>query len=624
MMRHLALAPLRGLALFGLSLVGCTQFVVAFFLSFTGVVAHFERERWLPALCRRLMRAWLGVEIPEPYRPRPQLPKPDSDGWYREGAQLYREARSVARVQRYNWLLKDPATHRDHLWALLTPVTGGLIAALPAGLIVLAFLVPLVAAIPLVLLGFAIGPTALWIYGRWTGALLGPSGRTGRSPVWRWVMAQVWAALRLGATAGLSLVSLFLAVLHLLAIFPGLVAPMAPLVRLSRPWVNIRRRQIGRWSGVPIAEPYLPPPAPPIPRPDGKYQVGRQLHDSPRLLEINQAVCATVKDKATWRDLAWLLLDPVVAVVLAVVPVVLGVTGFFVFFWSWVWSLPINLIIDMDLRAGWAYVDNLIPGLEGVPHWVTPVAGLAMTAVALFGSHLLFQAHSRWSGLLLAPTQSALLALRVSHLTKSRADATDTQAAELRRIERDLHDGAQARWVAMGLNLGAVERLMDQDPDAARKLLVAARNSSAEALVELRNLVRGIHPPVLSERGLGDAIRALALDSALDVHVAVDLSGRVPAPVEAAVYFAVNELLTNSAKHGKAQRASIDIRYYEGRLRVTVSDDGRGGADPALGGGLQGIQRRLATFDGELSLNSPLEVPCALFSPRTSPSSGTA
>jgi signal transduction histidine kinase len=277
-------------------------------------------------------------------------------------------------------------------------------------------------------------------------------------------------------------------------------------------------------------------------------------------------------------------------------------------------------------------VDNLIPGLEGVPHWVTPVAGLAMTAVALFGSHLLFQAHSRWSGLLLAPTQSALLALRVSHLTKSRADATDTQAAELRRIERDLHDGAQARWVAMGLNLGAVERLMDQDPDAARKLLVAARNSSAEALVELRNLVRGIHPPVLSERGLGDAIRALALDSALDVHVAVDLSGRVPAPVEAAVYFAVNELLTNSAKHGKAQRASIDIRYYEGRLRVTVSDDGRGGADPALGGGLQGIQRRLATFDGELSLNSPLggpttatlEVPCALFSPRTSPSSGTA
>jgi signal transduction histidine kinase len=151
-------------------------------------------------------------------------------------------------------------------------------------------------------------------------------------------------------------------------------------------------------------------------------------------------------------------------------------------------------------------------------------------------------------------------------------------------------------------------------------------------LVELRRLVRGIHPPVLSERGLGDAVRALALDSALDVHVAVDLPGRASAPIEAALYFAINELLTNVGKHAQAQRVSIDIRHYGDRLRVTVSDDGRGGAEPSAGGGLEGVRRRLATFDGVLILNSPsggpttatLEVPCALSSLRTSTSSETA
>ncbi|MCE7006532.1 sensor histidine kinase [Kibdelosporangium philippinense] len=220
----------------------------------------------------------------------------------------------------------------------------------------------------------------------------------------------------------------------------------------------------------------------------------------------------------------------------------------------------------------------------------------------------------------------------MAHLSETRTDATDTQAAELRRIERDLHDGAQARWVAMGLNLSVVERLIDQNPEAAKKLLASARDASAEALVELRQLVRGIMPPVLSERGLGDAVRALALDNPLQVHVSVAIPGRVDAPVEAAVYFATNELLTNAAKHGHAERVSVDLRFVDGKLRVTVADDGRGGADPAGGSGLHGIQRRLATFDGVLTLTSPpggpttvtLEVPCALSSPRTSTSSETA
>ena len=133
------------------------------------------------------------------------------------------------------------------------------------------------------------------------------------------------------------------------------------------------------------------------------------------------------------------------------------------------------------------------------------------------------------SAALLAPPENARLAGAGARLTETRADAVDAQAAELRRIERDLHDGVQARLVAMGLNLGAAEQLLDRDPETARPLLAQSREASATALRELRGLVRGIHPPVLAERGLADAIRALALDSPLAVEVAEDLPGRAEA-----------------------------------------------------------------------------------------------
>jgi signal transduction histidine kinase len=180
----------------------------------------------------------------------------------------------------------------------------------------------------------------------------------------------------------------------------------------------------------------------------------------------------------------------------------------------------------------------------------------------------------------------------------------------------------------MGMNLGAVEELLEKDPAAARALLAETRESSAKALDELRNLVRGIHPPVLADRGLGDAVRALALDSPLQVDVSVQLPGRLALPVESAAYFAVSEVLTNAAKHAGAQRVWIDLRHAAGRLRITLADDGRGGANAAGGTGLHGIARRLGTFDGTLALDSPpggptvvtLELPCVLSSPRISSS----
>ncbi|MFD1045416.1 sensor histidine kinase [Kibdelosporangium lantanae] len=208
---------------------------------------------------------------------------------------------------------------------------------------------------------------------------------------------------------------------------------------------------------------------------------------------------------------------------------------------------------------------------------------------------------SHW---LLAPTRAAVLAQRVRRLTETRTEATDAQAAELRRIERDLHDGAQARLVALGMTLGAVERLIDDNPALAKELVAKSRTASADALVELRDLVRGIHPPVLAERGLTDAIRALALDTPMPVTVTGATSTKLDAPIESAAYFAVTELLVNAVKHAHANTAEVHIEQSPDLL-ITVTDDGRGGADPTKGTGLTGLHRRLAPFDGTLTIESP-------------------
>ena len=215
---------------------------------------------------------------------------------------------------------------------------------------------------------------------------------------------------------------------------------------------------------------------------------------------------------------------------------------------------------------------------------------------------------------------------RVEQLTDTRAVAVDAAAAELRRLERDLHDGAQARLVALGISLRAAERLIRTSPDDAATLVAECRESSAQALAELRNLVRGIYPPVLADRGLGDAIQALALDCPVPVVTEISLPGRPPAPVESAVYFAVAELLNNVAKHADASCALVRVHYTDGMLRAEIIDDGNGGAGQGSGTGLAGIERRLSAFDGILAVNSPvdgptiivIEVPCALSSPKIS------
>jgi signal transduction histidine kinase len=218
------------------------------------------------------------------------------------------------------------------------------------------------------------------------------------------------------------------------------------------------------------------------------------------------------------------------------------------------------------------------------------------------------------------------LTQRVQTLTKTRHDAVDTATAELRRIERDLHDGAQARLVALGMSLRAAERMFASNPEAALALVTEARETSSRALTDLRDLVRGIYPPVLADRGLADAVRALALDTPLHTQLDIDLQGEVEMPVGAAVYFAVAEVLANAVQHSGARTVRIHLSHAAGALRAEVTDDGAGGADPAQGTGLAGVERRLATFDGILAVNSPpggptivvIEVPCALSSAKTS------
>jgi len=256
------------------------------------------------------------------------------------------------------------------------------------------------------------------------------------------------------------------------------------------------------------------------------------------------------------------------------------------------------------------------------------LAGVQGLLLVAFGLWLVPRALDARTRALLWPVRvpDAQLAGRVRQLTRTRADAVDTAAAELRRVERDLHDGAQARLVALGMSLRAAQRLIPDSPQAATELVAEAIQTSSKALTELRDLVRGIHPPVLADRGLGDAVRALALDTPLHTVTDIDVPGRLDAPVESACYFAVAEALTNAVKHAGARHVQIRMQHAAGLLRIEVTDDGAGGADPLKGSGLRGLERRLGTFDGILAVSSPpggptmvvIEVPCALSSPKTS------
>ncbi|MEV8555627.1 histidine kinase [Streptomyces sp. NPDC051917] len=256
---------------------------------------------------------------------------------------------------------------------------------------------------------------------------------------------------------------------------------------------------------------------------------------------------------------------------------------------------------------------------EMVAHHASVLGGIQGAVLLALGLWLLPRTVLADAGRLLGRGPDPALARRVQELTETRADAVSSAAAELRRIERDLHDGAQGRLVTIGMNLRVAEELIHSDPHEAAALVVEARVASAAALEELRGLIRGMHPPMLADRGLGEAVRALALDLPLPCETEIDLPGRLDAPLESACYFAVAEVVTNAVRHASAHGLQIRMARTDGLLRIEVVDDGVGGADPAGGTGLAGVERRLAAFDGILAVSSPpggptivvMEVPCA-------------
>ncbi|WP_228992955.1 sensor histidine kinase [Streptomyces sp. DH8] len=387
-----------------------------------------------------------------------------------------------------------------------------------------------------------------------------------------------------------------LAVLSISFILLGVGVFTTPdVVEAVRKHADRRRLWAASWCGVRIPVPYRPLPE------DLRPGVAGRVERTTLLL----------KDPATWRDLLWLLMDMTAGALLAVVSAGLmlyPVEGLVLAAGLW------RVFRDDPYWYGFVPVDSQLTGLAALG------LGVVLFHLGMRASEPVLRAHFLLARTLLGPARDEELAQRVERLTETRHEAVDTAASELRRIERDLHDGAQARLVAMGMNLGTIEALVEKDPAQAKKMLKTARESSAEALTELRDLVRGIHPPVLAERGLGDAVRALALRLPVATEVTVELPGRAEAPVESAAYFAVSEALTNAAKHAEAERVHVDLHHAEGMLRISVTDDGRGGAVVGSGSGLSGIERRLGTFDGVLAVSSPaggptmvtMEIPCAL------------
>ncbi|MEI5098601.1 histidine kinase [Streptomyces sp. PmtG] len=413
------------------------------------------------------------------------------------------------------------------------------------------------------------------------------SGLTGfRRCVTLWLLS--WRALWL---------SLWLGVVYAELRNPIGLRLLPGAVRATRDLADRQRALAARWSGVDIPAPYAE-----LPATGGAEALRAQLLD---------------KGNQVHRDWRWTTLDPYLGGALAVVPLLLLLSG--------VWG-ALTAIYGPSAAEDWGSLWYLfIPVYDEVTAVLAGALALAAFPLALWSGPRLLTRHARYLRVMLAPSEAELLAARVEHLKSSRSDAVDTQMAEIQRIERDLHDGAQARLVAMGMTLDAAEHLLVTNPEAARDLLAEVRESSTAALKELRDLVKGIHPPILADRGLGDAVRSLAMICPLRTEVEIDLPARPEPPVESAVYFAVSELLTNAAKHSGGERCWLDLRHEGGALRVTVTDDGQGGADVSTGTGLRGVERRLAHFDGVLAVNSPvggptlvtMEVPCALSSPKT-------
>lgn len=310
---------------------------------------------------------------------------------------------------------------------------------------------------------------------------------------------------------------------------------------------------------------------------------------------------AALTDGPAWRAIAYQVVHlPLAVVTFSVAVAFWGTSLAMMTMPAWLDRVPSReadlwLLTITDQGGAWAVaVVGLLLGIVGVGLTIGLTSAEGALARAMLG------------------VSAAELAHRVDELAGSRARVVDAAEAERRRIERDLHDGAQQRLVALAMNLGRARARYDDDPEGARHLLDEAHSDAKHALVELRDLARGLHPAVLTDRGLDAALSGLAGRSPVPVTLDVEVEPRCTPTIEAIAYFVVSEALANVAKHSKAHRVDVVARRLGDRLHLTISDDGIGGAVGHHGSGLAGLADRVGGVDGSLDIESPVGGPTML------------
>ncbi|MEU7855460.1 sensor domain-containing protein [Nonomuraea sp. NPDC049141] len=371
-------------------------------------------------------------------------------------------------------------------------------------------------------------------------------------------------------TAVLAFVALVLVIATALTCLIGVGLLLAPVtLRVVRVVADRERGRLSRWGPEVVG---------PAPMPHG--------------------LRAALADSAVRRELGWMAAHGIFGLLLGGVGI----------------SLPIYVVRDTFFPLYWWLLppEEAATGAMGI--WTVQgwsgafaVTLLGLGWIILCGAVLPGMARLQaWPGRrLLAPVSGTDLALRVVQLTATRAAALDAHSAELRRIERSLHDGTQNRIVAVNVLLGAARRALTRDPASAEAILERAQDAAEQALAELRGVVRSILPPVLTDRSLADALTGLATACPVPCRIDADLPVRCASSVEATAYFVVAETLTNIAKHSQARHATVTARLDDDRLDLQITDDGQGGADERNGSGFVGIRRRTEAHDGTFMLNSP-------------------
>ncbi|UED84744.1 sensor histidine kinase [Streptomyces profundus] len=306
---------------------------------------------------------------------------------------------------------------------------------------------------------------------------------------------------------------------------------------------------------------------------------------------------AVLRSDVSWRSTAYALLHLPWAIATFTVVVTTWAGGFAALTLPlWSWTLNEDIGINTDGQGnGWIWDNPFELALVSVVGLLLLISGSLLIRGMVAVDRLAVRA-------LLGPSAAAS---RVSQLEEDRSVVVDTSAADLRRIERDLHDGAQARLVALAMDLGLAKEKLTEDPEAAARMVDEAHGEVKLALQELRDLARGIHPAVLTDRGLGPALSSVAARCTVPVTVDIDLDQRPAPAIEGIAYFTTSELLQNISKHSNAHHATIEIWRTTDRLMIQVTDNGQGGATTTHGTGLAGLTERLTAVDGLLAIQSP-------------------